>query len=314
MMRLAHSRDTKGDDESEEEMSDCADTSVPSSLAKTVSFPQAARVGSPGGVDSGDTAQRLHLLSHRWAVVLHSPLDLRRLVSQWWRRCSLSPLVAPTGSAWHWENLHVEGAGLQSQQCEAASVPHAAGLIAETAAALRDLLRGLHIDRIDEKECVVLKLLRSPPGAARQRLHYDIPTDLPLRDRHRRELPGTQKAAHCVSVLVHLNPGASTGTHLPRPSHVDMLRLIRDESTGSLPCDESMYVSSIMQQSAVTVFYGDVPHYGPAHLVTTGDQRSSPPSRRDATDLSAWRWVLFALFSPERGARQDEQQTLLSCG
>lgn len=261
------------------------------------SFPHASRVCSPSELVGLGTSRR-HLLSHRWAIMRNGSLDLQRLAFEWWNRC-LSSLSACTGS--QWENLHIEGDGRQSQQCEASSIPHSADMIAETRIALRDLLRKLQVDGIDEKECVVLKLIRSPPGAARQRLHYDVPTHIPLRDKHRQEIPGTMKAAHCVSVIVHLSPGTTAGTHLPRHTHADMLRLLQDEATGSLPCDASTYISNAMQQSDVAIFYDDVPHYGPAHSVTA------------ETDISTWRWVLFAMFSPERGARQDEQQTFLSC-
>jgi hypothetical protein len=254
-----------------------------------------------------DTA-RVHLLSHRWTSVRDSsPPSFRDLISRWWR-CILSMSSLSARGGPHWDSLRVEDDGLQSQQCEASIVPHSTGMIAETTGALRDLLRRLHVDGIDDKRCVVLKLIRSPPGAARQRLHYDVPTLLPLRDKHRRAIPGTTKAAHCVSVLVHLNPGSSAGTHLPRRSHVDMLRMIAGgETFGSLACDASMYVSSRMDQSDVTVFYDDVPHYGPAHPM----QATNVECR--SADVSMWRWVLFAMFSPERGARQDEQQTFLVC-
>lgn len=106
-----------------------------------------------------------------------------------------------------------------------------------------------------------------------------------------------------MSVIVHLNPGKSKGTYVPKCTSTEMKRRFEQEKDSSL-CDSSTFTSHDMEQSDVLVFYQDVMHYGP--------ENPSLPSL-DSTDISTWRWVLFAMYSPVKGANQDEQQQLLSC-
>lgn len=56
-----------------------------------------------------------------------------------------------------------------------------AELMAETERALRSLLLEMGVADVDAKTCCSLKLLRTPPGASRQKLHYDISQMLPLK-------------------------------------------------------------------------------------------------------------------------------------
>lgn len=57
-------------------------------------------------------------------------------------------------------------------------------------------------------------------------------------------------------------------------------------------CDDSNFASHNMHQGDALVFYQDVPHYGPANPdVSVGET--------DESDARGWRWVLFAMFSPE---------------
>ena len=191
----------------------------------------------------------------------------------------------------------MEGAGAKAQQCHARDLPRSEVLVGETIEAMHAILVRLGVSMHGMK-CVELKLLRSPPGAARQVAHKDTPEHAELH-AGRQVLPGTKKAPHCVSVLMHINPGTTQGTHMPVGEASQMAALFADLAN---VCIESNFHSASMQQGDITVFYHDVFHYGPAYDGVEGG---------DVKDVSTWRWVLFAMFSPEHGAGQDEHQTFV---
>ncbi len=141
------------------------------------------------------------------------------------------------------------------------------------------------------------KVLRSPPRAGQQKLHVDVPTAAMLHHPRTRRPTDQKKAPQCVSVVLHLNPGATNGTHVPLLSAADMALLLQPlrpakwgEASERL-CHESNYASHAMYGGDVLVFHGDIAHYGPANPSTTD-----------------WRWVLFVMFSPEDGPEQDAEQ------
>lgn len=205
-------------------------------------------------------------------------------------------------NGYQWSDLKVpesSGRGAKvSQQRHADSLPKSASLVAETKKRLHELLVRLGVDDAENKQCVELKLLRSPPGAERQILHLDTPETDELR-KGRRRVPGSLKAPHCVSVILHLNPGATHGTHTPTCPASQLPALVASPAAW---CDESAFHSVDMYQGDVALFYHDVPHFGPAHK-----------DGGKASDMAQWRWVLFAMFSPESGANQDTKQTFLNC-
>ncbi len=142
-----------------------------------------------------------------------------------------------------------------------------------------------------------MKVLRSPPRAGQQKLHVDVPTAAMLHHPRTRKATDEKKAPRCVSVVLHLNPGATYGTHVPLLSAADMASLLQPirpaewaEASERL-CHGSNYASHVMYGSDALIFHGDVVHYGPANPSTTD-----------------WRWVLFVMFSPEDGPEQDAEQ------
>lgn len=119
---------------------------------------------------------RQHLVSHRWSII-RQPTHLRPIVDQWWIRCQESLRSLRNRD---WSNLRIEGEGKSSQQRDTDTVRSVTKLAKETESMLTNLLKQLGVDDVDGKNCCALKLLRSPPGAQRQKLHWDTPLSKPL--------------------------------------------------------------------------------------------------------------------------------------
>lgn len=270
---------------------------VEGTIAAPAQAVQAATGIDDGGPLSEERQAADDLTVRRWTIVRqHAPLVA--LSEAWWERCGIS---AAARQGIHWSNLRVQWTRTRASQQRSADTLPTAELRTSTELVLRELLRSAAVPHVDELHCCTIKVLRSPPLAGRQRLHVDVPSSAALYPPHSRQATAGRKAPRCVSVVLHLNPGVTRGTHVPLPSAADMAPLMQ-----SLPPDEwaaerdrlcvdQNFASHDMQGGDALVFYGDVAHYGPAN-----------PS---ATD---WRWVLFVMFSPEPGPDQDAEQEYLS--
>ena len=101
-----------------------------------------------------------------------------------------------------------------------------------------------------------------------------------------------------MPVILHLNPEVTCGTHIPLASADEMAPVVTlspcDWPAGSEAlitlCDEKNFLSHDMHGGDALVMYGNVA-FGPAN-----------PSNTE------WRWVFFAMFSPEAGPEQDASQ------
>jgi hypothetical protein len=219
-------------------------------------------------------------------------------VSKWWDVCKRLPR---NGQAWNALKVEREkdvprvenkkkgrDYGDQSWQRDVASIRDQE-LVKNTEVEVRALLRHLGVPEKHLHLCV-LKVLRSPPGALRQKVHTDTDVEAPVHDAHRKPIPGTKKAEQCISVIIHLNPGKSKGTYLPVfTATARKFGMARDATSY---CEENAYESLSMEQGDMALFFQDVPHYGP-----------------DNPEPDGWRWVLFMMFSPEDAAGQDEYQS-----
>jgi hypothetical protein len=186
----------------------------------------------------------------------------------------------------------------------------------ERCTSLRAVLSLVGIAEVSQLHCCVMKLLRSPPGAARQKLHCDVPTHAVVGASRTAaaHAPLPKKAPQCVSIVLHLNPEPMPSTHVPRAPVTDGTPSWSTASS-SPPCDEEEKEQQQQQQQQqqqhhfvshddmhggdLLLFFSDVAHFGPTNALT-----------------SNWRWVLFVMFSPEAGSDQDGQQTFLTwqCG
>ena len=102
--------------------------------------------------------------------------------------------------------------------------------------------------------------------------------------RRKRKRTDENKAARCISIVIHLTPGITSGAHVPDAPAADMRVLLTNPAKGLEPaCDESNFVSHAMHGGDLCLFFNDVAHYGPANTSTTD-----------------WRFVLFVLYSPEK--------------
>jgi hypothetical protein len=230
-------------------------------------------------------AANKHLRTHRWVILRASP-DLRDVTADWWDRCGVS-IASRKGV--HWTSLRKRGpTGKKSQQRDANTIPKSKELRAMTETAVRRALASIGVST-DALHCCVIKVLRSPPGAARQKVHIDVPFDATVLDpTTNKKVP---KGSRCLSVLLHLNPEPTRGTHVPK-STADVMAALEKKD-----CRDSNFISHEMFGGDMLVFYDDVPHFGPANESDT-----------------EWRWVLFVMFSPEEGPEQDSQQTFFDCG
>jgi hypothetical protein len=191
--------------------------------------------------------------------------------------------------------------------------------------------------------------VRSPPGAKRQHVHWDIKQTEATVD-------GVLKAPHCLSVVLHLNPRPVKGTYMPTLTF-DALKQQMDFKDGRkrFGCNDADFESKDMHQGDVLAFYQDVPHYGPEHPAapsrtldsTPGDPMTPSSTPSTSSSLSAastptppppsmgrrtnqptdatvhpvataetvadWRWVLFVMYSPSKGPGQDEVQEFIMC-
>jgi hypothetical protein len=259
-------------------------------------------------------AAKQHLQSYRWVAVSADRED-RPLIDRWWLKVRQSvdqlrgEIVDDLPGDNYWYNLHIEGRGVASAQRDLSSIKSASSnLVNETLEMVRRRLEELGVQDIRKKHCVSAKLLRAPPGAGRQPLHWDVPQDEPLRGRNRKPIPDTKKAQHCLSVIVHLNSIPKQSTFMPQlTSSALMSRFIHNRRFG---CDEqsrSDWKSKLMYQGDMMFFYQDTPHFGPEHPA----RREPAATSEDATN--DWRWVLFFMFSPSDAAQQDEKTVLLKC-
>jgi hypothetical protein len=248
-----------------------------------------------------------HMQTHRWSIVRQSPY-LQQVAAGWWQRCCVS-LSSRKGAKW--SSLRVLGSqGKRSQQRDAHTIPTTAALRKSTESAVRRVLSSIGV-AVDALHCCAMKVLRSPPGAARQKLHYDVPVGAMLSDHTARGQGavgrGMRKGPQCISAVLHLNPETTRGTHVPIATAAEMASLYYGSEhppSGAEPgdtitsndrrCKDSNFLSHDMLGGDLLVFFDDVAHYGPANA-----------------SLTDWRWVLFVMFSPEEGPDQDNLQTFL---
>jgi hypothetical protein len=246
-----------------------------------------------------------HMRTHRWSILRQSPY-LQQVAADWWQRCCVS-LSSRKGA--QWSSLRVLGSqGKRSQQRDAHTIPTTVALRTSTETAVRRVLSSIGV-AADALHCCAMKVLRSPPGAARQKLHYDVPVGAMLSDPSARGQGVSRLSAHkgpqCISAVLHLNPETTRGTHVPIATAAEMASLYGSESPSSgaesdtaasndRRCNDSNFVSHDMLGGDLLVFFDDVAHYGPANV-----------------SLTEWRWVLFVMFSPEEGPDQDNLQTFL---
>jgi hypothetical protein len=245
-----------------------------------------------------DLLTRQLLLVQRWAITCQRA-ELIALRAAWWERCGVSAAIR---KGVHWSNLRVLWPRARASQQRHADTMTSPELRRVTESALRRLLLSVGVPHVDSLHCCVMKVLRSPPRAGRQKLHVDVPSSAVVHHPHTRKATGESKAPRCVSIVLHLNPGVTCGTHVPLLSAADMAPLLgcmprHDEwaTVSERLCRESNFASHDMQGGDALVFYTDVPHFGPAN-----------PSDTD------WRWVLYTMFSPEAGPDQDDTQEFFS--
>lgn len=228
--------------------------------------------------------------------------SIPQLAARWWDECHRLDVDDK-----QWSLLRVEDAdGLQSQQRTVDR--RSAELLKATQARMAELLMDLGVSNVASKHCVAVKLLRSPPGASAQLVHWDQNPDKPLLDDDGRPIPGTKKAEHCVSIILHLNPGATKGTYVPKATAVEVPNRIAAGLRSKAHCEQMRvreFGSHSMDQGDALLFYQDLPHYGPEQPDV------STPKERD--DINNWRWVLFLMYSPQIGANQDAHQITLPC-
>jgi hypothetical protein len=242
------------------------------------------------------------LANYRWSI-LRQDAVLKPLVERWWQRC-LSSLKALEGVNWTALKVDPEDGGLPAYQRDVHTVASAYALQMETTRVLQQLLVDMGVPRAKDKDCCVMKLLRSPPGAGRQALHWDIKQDEPLHDKNRQAIKGSKKASECLSIIIHLNPCTMKGTYVPNVTAKELDRRLDTGTTAN--CQSIEFVSNDMEQGDALVFYQDVPHYGPEFPVDASLEVGK-------VNINSWRWVLFVMFSPESTAGQDEIQDLLIC-
>jgi hypothetical protein len=216
------------------------------------------------------TESNQHIHTHRWTILRASP-DLQEVTVEWWERCGVS-IASRKGV--HWTTLRKRGPeGKKSQQRDTNTIPNSKELRVTTEMAIRKVLASIGVPT-DSLHCCTIKVLRSPPGAARQKVHVDVPFDVMILD------PATNQKVHkgsrCLSVVLHLNPEPTRGTHIPKATAAEMAASLEKD------CSDEMFISHEMVGGDLLVFYDDVPHFGPANESDT-----------------EWRWVLFVMFSPE---------------
>jgi hypothetical protein len=247
-----------------------------------------------------------HMRTHRWSILRQSPY-LQQVAADWWQRCCVS-LSSRKGA--QWSSLRVLGSqGKRSQQRDVHTISTTAALRSSTEAALRRVLSSIGV-AADALHCCAMKVLRSPPGAARQKLHYDVPVGAMLSDPSARgqgvSRLSVRKGPQCISAVLHLNPETTRDTHVPIATAAEMASLYSGSegpssgaesetvTSNDRRCKDSNFLSHHMLGGDLLVFFDDVAHYGPAN--------ESP---------TEWRWVLFVMFSPEEGPDQDNLQTFL---
>lgn len=237
----------------------------------------------------------LHI--HRWCIV-RQRAELVTLRDAWWECCGGGVSAAIRNT--HWTNLRVIRPRSRASHQRHADTMSSPQLQRTTEAALRRLLRSTGVPDVEALHCCVMKVLCSPPRAGRQKMHADVPSAAMIHHPQTRKETSERKAPRCLSILLHLNPGVTRGTHVPLLSAADMSPLMHcspDEwsTVSEHLCRESNFVSHDMQGGDALVFYGDVAHFGPANPSDT-----------------KWRWVLYAMFSPEAGLDQDAKQEYFS--
>lgn len=231
----------------------------------------------------------------RWSIV-RQQAELVALRELWWERCGVSAAIR---KGVQWTNLRVFWNRARPSQQREADMMSSPQLRSATEAALRRALSVVGVaDRdVNALHCCTMKVLRSPPGAGRQRLHLDVPSAALIHHPRTRKETSERKAPRCISVILHLNPGVTRGTHVPLVSAEEMSSLVtldpHDWPAGSSErlCAEDNFLSHDMHGGDALIMYGNVAHFGPAN-----------PSNTE------WRWVLFTMFSPEAGPEQDASQ------
>jgi hypothetical protein len=221
---------------------------------------------------------------------------LRQLQAEWWQCCASTK----TGNQAAWSSLKTRDPLAKASEQRDATGLASEDLRQRTVAELRGRLLSMGVEAAPHLYAVVMKLLRSPPGAGRQLLHFDVPSS--ARVQPQRGDAGTQKSPLCYSCILHLNPGESRSTHMPNLPAAQMEPLFSAagatwQQQSEHLCHPDHFHSHAMHSGDLLVFRTDVAHYGPAND-SSADER----------------WVLFVMFSPVGGPDQDERQEFLDCG